>query len=59
MMTFSNGAEADVVVVQEPEKIPAEAAETEKVVSLAEAAKIKGPVPASPATRRLAMTRVA
>jgi pyruvate dehydrogenase E2 component (dihydrolipoamide acetyltransferase) len=54
MMTFSNGAEADVADVQEPEAIPAQAAETEKVVSLPEAAKAKGPVPASPATRRLA-----
>ncbi len=54
MMTFSNGEEAGVVDVQEPEEMPAEAAETEKVVSLAEAAQTKGPVPASPATRRLA-----
>ena len=51
MMTFSNGAEADVVDVPEPEEIPAE---TEKGVSVAEAATTKGPVPASPATRRLA-----
>ena len=54
MMTFSNSEEAVVVDVQEPEEIPAEAAETEKGVSVAEAAKTKGPVPASPATRRLA-----
>ena len=54
MMTFSNGEEDDVVDVQESEEMPAEAAETEKVVSLPEAAKTKGPVPASPATRRLA-----
>ncbi|MDH3885479.1 MAG: biotin/lipoyl-binding protein, partial [Desulfobacterales bacterium] len=52
MMTFSNSEEAVVVDVQEPEEIPAEAAETEKGVSVAEAAKTKGPVPASPATRR-------
>ncbi|MCK5487178.1 MAG: 2-oxo acid dehydrogenase subunit E2 [Desulfobacterales bacterium] len=54
MMTFSNGEEAEVVDVQKPEEMPAEAAETEKVVSLTEAGKRKGPVPASPATRRLA-----
>jgi pyruvate dehydrogenase E2 component (dihydrolipoamide acetyltransferase) len=40
--------------VPKPEKMPAEAAETEKLVSAPEAAKTKGPVPASPATRRLA-----
>ena len=54
MMTFSNGEEAEVVDVQKPEEMPAEAAETEKVVYLTEAGKRKGPVPASPATRRLA-----
>ena len=54
MITFSNGEEAEVVDVQKPEEMPAEAAETEKVVSLTEAGKRKGPVPASPATRRLA-----
>ncbi|MGD9226417.1 MAG: dihydrolipoamide acetyltransferase family protein [Desulfobacterales bacterium] len=54
MMTFRNGEEADVVDGLKPEEMPAEAAETEKVVSLPEVAKTKGPVPASPATRRLA-----
>jgi pyruvate dehydrogenase E2 component (dihydrolipoamide acetyltransferase) len=54
MMTFDNGEESDHVDVQKPEEVPAQAAETEKAVSLPEAAKKKGPVPASPATRRLA-----
>jgi pyruvate dehydrogenase E2 component (dihydrolipoamide acetyltransferase) len=54
MMIFSNGEEAEVVDVQKSEEMPAEAAGTEKVVSLTEAGKRKGPVPASPATRRLA-----
>ena len=54
MMTFSNGEEGEVVDVQKPEEMPSEAAETEKVVSLTEAGRRTGPVPASPATRRLA-----
>jgi len=54
MMTFGNGEEADGVEVASPDKIPAEAAETEKVVSPSEAEQTKRPVPASPATRRLA-----
>ena len=54
MMTFSNGEEADRVDVQKPEEVPPQAPEPEKVVSLPEAPRTKGPVPASPATRRLA-----
>jgi pyruvate dehydrogenase E2 component (dihydrolipoamide acetyltransferase) len=54
MMTFSNGEEAQDVGVPKIEEVPAEAGEAEKVVSLAAAAGKKGPVPASPATRRLA-----
>jgi pyruvate dehydrogenase E2 component (dihydrolipoamide acetyltransferase) len=54
MMTFSNAEEAEGVEVEKPAELPAEAVETPKVVSLPEAGKRKGPVPASPATRRLA-----
>ena len=54
MMTFSNGEEADRVDVQKPEKVPSRAAEPEKALSLPETQKTEGPVPASPATRRLA-----
>ncbi len=54
MMTFSNGEEGEGVEVEKPEELPAEAVDTPKVVSLPEAGKRKGPVPASPATRRLA-----
>jgi len=54
MMVFSNGEEAEVVDVQITEEMPAETADTEKVVLLTPAGERKGPVPASPATRRLA-----
>jgi pyruvate dehydrogenase E2 component (dihydrolipoamide acetyltransferase) len=54
MMTFSNGEAAEAVEVDRKEDLPAEAVETEKVLSPAEVAGRKGPVPASPATRRLA-----
>ncbi len=54
MMTFSNGEEAEGVDVKKAEEMPAETVETEKVVSLTEAGRRTGPVPASPATRRLA-----
>ena len=54
MMTFSNGEVAEAVKVDKQEDLPAEAFETGKAPSLAEAADRKGPVPASPATRRLA-----
>jgi pyruvate dehydrogenase E2 component (dihydrolipoamide acetyltransferase) len=51
MMIFSNGDEAEAVDVQKPQKLPAEAVETPKK---APAGEKQGPVPASPATRRLA-----
>ena len=54
MMTFSNGEAAEAAAVAKREDLPSEAVETEKVVSSPEAGKGKGPVPASPATRRLA-----
>ena len=54
MMTFSNGEAAGAIEVAKHEELPPEAVETEPVVSSAEAGKRKGPVPASPATRRLA-----
>ena len=54
MMIFSNGEQAEAVEVKKPQKLPAEAVETEKTEASAEAAERKGPVPASPATRRLA-----
>jgi pyruvate dehydrogenase E2 component (dihydrolipoamide acetyltransferase) len=54
MMTFSNGEAPEAVEAQKPEAVPSDAVETEEAVSPAEAAKRKGPVPASPATRRLA-----
>jgi len=54
MMTFSNGEAAEAAEVDKPEDLLPEAVETERAVSSAEAGKPKGPVPASPATRRLA-----
>jgi pyruvate dehydrogenase E2 component (dihydrolipoamide acetyltransferase) len=54
MMTFSNGEAAGAIEGDKPEALPPAAVETEPVVSSAEAGKRKGPVPASPATRRLA-----
>jgi pyruvate dehydrogenase E2 component (dihydrolipoamide acetyltransferase) len=54
MMTFGNGEAAEAVEVDQQEDLPPEAVETERAVSSAEAGKPKGPVPASPATRRLA-----
>jgi len=54
MMTFSNGEAAGAIEGDKPEELPPAAVETEPVVSSAEAGKRKGPVPASPATRRLA-----
>jgi pyruvate dehydrogenase E2 component (dihydrolipoamide acetyltransferase) len=54
MMTFSDGEEAEVVDAEKQAELPTEASESEKADSLAEAQKRKGPVPASPATRRLA-----
>ena len=54
MMTFSNGEAAKAVEAGKLEALPSEKVEPEKVVSPSEAGKRKGPVPASPATRRLA-----
>ncbi len=54
MMIFSNGEQVAVPDVKKPKKYPAEAAETEKTTVLEKAGEKKGPVPASPATRRLA-----
>ena len=54
MMTFGNGEAAQAAEMGKPEDLPSETVETEKAVSPSEAAKRKGPVPASPATRRLA-----
>jgi pyruvate dehydrogenase E2 component (dihydrolipoamide acetyltransferase) len=54
MMIFSNGKQAEALDVEKPQKLPAEMAETEKTQVLAAAGERKGPVPASPATRRLA-----
>jgi len=54
MMTFSNGAEEAAAKAEKPEKAMAEAASSEKEAAVADTAKRKGPVPASPSTRRLA-----
>jgi pyruvate dehydrogenase E2 component (dihydrolipoamide acetyltransferase) len=54
MMIFSNGEEVAAPDVKKPKKFPAEAAETEKTAVLEKAGEKMGPVPASPATRRLA-----
>lgn len=54
MITFSNGEAAHEVETEKPVETPAEATLAEVEVTVAETAKRKGPVPASPATRRLA-----
>jgi pyruvate dehydrogenase E2 component (dihydrolipoamide acetyltransferase) len=54
MLVFSNGEQAEAVELKKPQKLPPEAVETEKTEASAEASERKGPVPASPATRRLA-----
>jgi pyruvate dehydrogenase E2 component (dihydrolipoamide acetyltransferase) len=54
MMIFSNGEDAKAVEIEKPKKSPDKAVETAKTAVAAEAAEKKGPVPASPATRRLA-----
>jgi len=54
MMTFSNGAEEAVAEAEKPEEAPAEVASPEKEAAVADTTKRKGPVPASPSTRRLA-----
>ena len=52
LMTFSNGEEEEAVEVEKPEEKRAEPAK--KVVPMAAPTRAAGPVPASPATRRLA-----
>ena len=54
MLIFSNGEEAEAPDTGKPQKLEAEAVETEKTALAAAAGERKGPVPASPATRRLA-----
>ncbi|MGD9057561.1 MAG: dihydrolipoamide acetyltransferase family protein [Desulfobacterales bacterium] len=54
MMTFSNGEEAETVEAPTPEAAPIESAEIAEPAPIAETGERKGPVPASPATRRLA-----
>lgn len=54
MMSFSNGNEAAESVVQKPAPTTAEPAPVEAEVSVSRPARKEGPVPASPATRRLA-----
>ena len=54
MMIFSNGEQAEAVDIEKPQKLPAEAVESEKTTISAGAGERIGPVPASPATRRLA-----
>lgn len=54
MMIFSNGEQAEAVDIEKPQKLPAEAVESEKTEISAGAGERIGPVPASPATRRLA-----
>jgi len=54
MMSFSNGDEAAAGVVQKPTPTTAEPAPVEAEVSAPPPSRKDGPVPASPATRRLA-----
>jgi pyruvate dehydrogenase E2 component (dihydrolipoamide acetyltransferase) len=54
MMTFGNGEAAKAVEVEKLDDVPPETVETETGVSPPKADKRKRPVPASPATRRLA-----
>jgi pyruvate dehydrogenase E2 component (dihydrolipoamide acetyltransferase) len=54
MMTFSNGAEVQTVREQKPIEKPAAPADAAAAATRLSAAPKKGPVPASPATRRLA-----
>jgi len=54
MMTFSNGEEEAVARAEKPEEVPAETASPQKEAAIADTVKRKGPVPASPSTRRLA-----
>jgi pyruvate dehydrogenase E2 component (dihydrolipoamide acetyltransferase) len=54
MMIFGNGEETEAVEIEKLKKSPAETVENEKTEVSKGAAEKKGPVPASPATRRLA-----
>lgn len=54
MMTFSNGEDAREVKEEKPVRKPAPTAEAADTADRAAAAPREGPVPASPATRRLA-----
>ena len=54
MMTFSNGEEVQVVDEEKPAEKPAPAPEAVAVAGQVSPARKDGPVPASPATRRLA-----
>ncbi len=54
MMIFSNGERAEVMDLEKPPKLPAEAIEPAKTAVSAKAGRKIGPIPASPATRRLA-----
>ena len=54
MMTFSNGDEAEAVEATTSKEAATETVDTAEVIPMPEAGERKGPVPASPATRRLA-----
>jgi pyruvate dehydrogenase E2 component (dihydrolipoamide acetyltransferase) len=54
MMTFSNGEVAETAEASTSEEAPIESAETAEAAPPAETGDRKGPVPASPATRRVA-----
>jgi pyruvate dehydrogenase E2 component (dihydrolipoamide acetyltransferase) len=54
MMTFSNGEEDQAKEAQISEEEPAETAEVAAAIPVTEVGERNGPVPASPATRRLA-----
>jgi len=54
MMTFGNGEAAEAVEEKKAEEVPSKTDEPGKAVSAPQAGKRKGPVPASPSTRRLA-----
>ena len=54
MMTFGNGEKAEAVEVEKRPDLPPEALEAQKAASPPVTGTQKGPVPASPATRRLA-----
>ncbi len=54
MMIFSNGEQAEAMDVESSQKLATEAVAPDKTASRTEAGEKIGPVPASPATRRLA-----